>query len=229
MILNRKTSLLCLLSLILILCLLTACSNSLKPENEITDKKEMVKAFMPVNEAILQFIDLKKGSITTENAGPFMSEGILNVGPFISEGMAIRDVLEFEKNKGGTHYRNTKTYNAGESLIYEKVAEDGRLPEFAYNYYPNEPISDESLAAADMVSISKTSGGITYRVDWPLSQAPLPNGATSKEFYSTYTVDDKGYLVNIVHCRTYSLRKSGEAATTETSEFMFISLTDFLE
>jgi len=57
----------------------------------------------------------------------------------------------------------------------------------------------------------------------------MPEGINLKELYSTYTIDNKGYLIEVLHRRSYTEKKTGEVNITEESEYAMITLTDYVE
>ncbi len=212
-----KLKLICTLVLILAVTLITACGGVLASENSITDKEEMISAFSSVNEAILHFNNLKKGTIITESTGSFMPGGT-----------AVKDELQFEKTAKGTLYKITETYAKGDSFVKEEIAEND-LPETAFIYYPNKELSDDNFDTAEKVTITKTNKGTQYKADWSLTQFTLPEGVTLKKLYSSYTIDDNNYLVEVVHYRSYKEQKSGNSEAKETTEQATITLTDYSE
>ena len=204
--------------LIMALSLIVGCGDTSDSRNTITDKAEMIASFGPVNEAILHFGNLKEGTIIAESTGSFMPGGT-----------AVKDELNFEKTEKGIYYKITETYREGDPLVNENVAENGVLPESAYLNYPNEILDDKGFDTAVKLTISKSDKGTEYRVDWSLTQFTMPEGITLKELYSTHTVDNKGYLIEVLHRRTYTEKKIGEVNNTEKSEYAMIKLTDYVE
>lgn len=204
--------------LIIALSLIAGCGDTSDSRNTITDKAEMVAAFGPVNEAILHFGNLNEGTITAESTGSFMPGGT-----------AVKDELNFKKTEKGIYYKVTETYREGDPLVNENLAENGVLPESAYLNYPNKILDEKGFDTAVKLTISKSNKGTEYRVDWSLTQFTMPEGINLKELYSTYTIDNKGYLIEVLHRRSYTEKKTGEVNNTEESEYTMITLTDYAE
>ncbi len=212
---NAKIKYAYLLTFILASVCLVACGKPATTEI-ITERSSMIEAFAPVNEAILKFHNLQKGTITTQATGTFMPGGTVT-----------KDECIFEKIDSEMHYKVIETYTTGDPYVLENVSKDGVLPESAYIYYPSSELDDKNFATADKITITKTDKGTAYRVDWSLTQFQLPEGAELNELYSVYTIDAKGYLVMLIQTRTYSEKNKDGSNNTKITEYANTTLTDY--
>lgn len=207
------------LFLIMAVFLLNACGITAEVDKVITEKDQMVEAFATVNTAILQFVNLKSGTLRSEYTGTFRPGGI-----------AVGHEMTFERVGNAIHYRIIESYVEGNPLIIEEIAEDGILPDWAYGYFPNKPLEMSGLFdSAESMTILKDGESTTYRIDYSKNQGELPENTSWEELYSTYTIDNNGYLILVINHRSYYEQKPGESDRNDMEEYYSVNLTEYTE
>lgn len=223
---RTKRSILYCLLLIVLPILFSACTKNTDidyenaPEGVATylGSGDIMRAIIPVNEAIYDFRNLAKGTIQTEYTGTLMPAS-----------KVIKDEMKFQRADENISYTLMETDVNGVVTTVEDPADQSALEKYPFMAYLSETLDEDVISKyVTELKIQRQNQYTKYILYLDPSKLGFPENFSLKDCYCTYTVNSNGALVDIDYHRTiYYVPKKGKLQKTE--DRMKIRLTDYTE